>query len=512
MLIGAAGAEAAGSLTVAWDPNSEPDVAGYILWYGSQPGNYTTSIDVGTQTQIHITNLPNGATYYFAVQAYDTGGLESDLSAEIRGTVPVVLTGPVAAFGFEEGAGAVAGDASPNHNNASLSGATWSAAGRYGYAMSFDGVDDWLTVADSASLDLTGAMTLEAWVNPSALSGWRTVLMKEGASALSYSLYANDNMPKPAVYARIAGDSSSMGNSGTSSLPVNTWTHLAATYDGGSLRIFVNGSEVASPMPLTGSMAASTSPLRIGGNALFGGEYFQGKIDEVRIYARALSPAEIVADMGLPVSNGLAAAFSFDEGSGTTASDSSGNGNNGTVSGATWAAQGKFGGALKFDGVNDRVNVPDKPTLDLTNRFTVEAWVKPSVLTGWRTVLMKETPDGLSYALYANDNEPKPAAYGRINGSGFSNGSSGTAPLPVNAWTHLAATYNGSALALYVNGVQVDSQPVSGNLVTSNNPLSIGGSLVWGEFFEGWIDELRIYRRALTASEIQADMNTAVEP
>jgi hypothetical protein len=157
------------------------------------------------------------------------------------------------------------------------------------------------------------------------------------------------------------------------------------------------------------------------------------------------------------------------------------------------------------------VAVPDSAALDLTNRFTLEAWVNPTVLTGWRTVLMKETTGGLAYAVYANDNVPKPAVYARITGNGYSDGSSGTAQLPVNTWTHLAATYDGATLRIFVNGAQVGSQPVSGSLVTSTNVLSIGGSTVWGEFFDGWIDEIRVYGRALTASEIQTDMNTAVQ-
>jgi hypothetical protein len=500
----------AGSLTLAWDPNSESDLAGYILWYGTQPGTYTASVDVGNQTSYRVANLNDGATYYFAVQAYDGRGMASTRSSEVSATVPVVLTGPVAAFGFEEGAGTVAGDASGHANHATLRGPRWTTSGRFGRGLTLDGIDDWVTVADGASLDLTRGMTLEAWVRPARLSGWRTVLLKEGGGALAYALYAHDNAPRPSAYARLSGQTSSHGAFGTAQLPLNTWTHLAATYDNATLRLYVNGLEVHR-QALTGSMVTTTGALRIGGNSLWG-EYFEGTLDEVRVYARALSAAEINADMGAAVASGLVAAYGFEEGVGTATADASGKGHTGSLTGATWAAEGRFGRALRFDGIDDRVAVADSNALDLTNRFTVEAWVNPAMLTGWRTVVIKETADGLAYAVYANDNAPKPAAYGRIAGEGASRSSTGTTQLPVNTWTHLAATYDGTTLRVFVNGVEAGTTPMTGSLVTSANALSIGGSLVWGEYFEGLIDEVRIYNRALSAAEIRTDMSKAVRP
>jgi hypothetical protein len=87
---------------------------------------------------------------------------------------------------------------------------------------------------------------------------------------------------------------------------------------------------------------------------------------------------------------------------------------------------------------------------------------------------------------------------------------SGSSTLPANTWTHLAATHNGSTLRLYVNGTQVGTRSVSGALLTSSGALRIGGNSIWGEFFQGRIDEIRVYNRALTANEIQADMNAPV--
>ena len=107
-------------------------------------------------------------------------------------------SGLVASYDFDAGSGSVLADRSGNGNNGVLSGATWSKSGKYGGALTFDGVDDWVTVADSSSLDLTKGMTIEAWVNPAALSGsWRTVAVKEQPDQLDYALYAHTNQDGP---------------------------------------------------------------------------------------------------------------------------------------------------------------------------------------------------------------------------------------------------------------------------------------------------------------------------
>ena len=86
----------------------------------------------------------------------------------------------------------------------------------------------------------------------------------------------------------------------------------------------------------------------------------------------------------------------------------------------------------------------------------------------------------------------------------------GTAQLALNTWTHLAATYSGSVLNLYVNGTQVASQPATGQIVSSTGALKFGGNAIWSEWFNGLIDEVRVYNRALSAAEIQADMNAPI--
>src|SRR5262249_32543209 len=164
--------------------------------------------------------------------------------------------------------------------------------------LSFNGASSWVTVASASSLNLTGAMTLEAWVRPTALSGWQAVLLKETSNGLAYALYANDGAPRPAGYVHIGGDREA---SGTAALPLNAWSYLTVTYDGANLNMYVNAALVGS-LAQTGNIATSTGALRIGGDSVWG-EYFNGLIDEVRVYSRALQPVEIQNDMNTRVNS-----------------------------------------------------------------------------------------------------------------------------------------------------------------------------------------------------------------
>lgn len=218
--------------------------------------------------------------------------------------VNVFNTNLVAAYGFNENSGTVLNDNSGNNNNGTITGPTWSASGKFGAALSFDGSNDIVDIPDASSLDLTNGMTIEAWVNPSNVTGYKTILCKEnGTSNLAYTLAANNNTSGAANQrpnSRIRIGSNTRTVTGTSKLTLNTWMHLACTYDGATMRFYQNGVQV-STFATTGNMAVTTNLLRIGGSPALGTQYFAGLIDEVRIYNRALSQAEIQTDMNSPV-------------------------------------------------------------------------------------------------------------------------------------------------------------------------------------------------------------------
>jgi hypothetical protein len=212
----------------------------------------------------------------------------------------------------------------------------------------------------------------------------------------------------------------------------------------------------------------------------------------------------------VPGAGGLIAAYAFEESTGSTTADATGKGHTGTVTGTDWADDGKNGRGLWFPTGNNWVTIADANDLDLTNGMTIEAWVNPFGLGGWNTILMKEgTGSQFGYALYANDNSPWPAVTVQI--ANVDRSAVGTTAIPLNTWSHVAATYDGTTLRLYVNGVQVGSRAQTGTLRTTTGPLRLGGNDLWGEYFHGIMDDVRIYNRALTQTEIQTDMNTPVQ-
>ncbi|WP_084285447.1 LamG-like jellyroll fold domain-containing protein [Solirubrobacter soli] len=203
------------------------------------------------------------------------------------------------------------------------------------------------------------------------------------------------------------------------------------------------------------------------------------------------------------------AAYAFDETSGSSVIDATGKGHTGTITGATRTTTGKTGGALSFNGTSNSVSVPDANDLDLTTGMTLEAWVNPTNNTGWRTAVMKEKTGDLTYALYAGGSTTPLSTITTSAGYGEAPGPAGSAPA-VNTWTHLAGTYDGTTLKLYKNGALISSKAVTGSINAGTGPLKIGGNAIWGEWFAGQIDDVRVYNTALTAAQITTDMNTPV--
>ena len=137
---------------------------------------------------------------------------------------------------------------------------------------------------------------------------------------------------------------------------------------------------------------------------------------------------------------GPRAAWAFEEAAGTSAADSTGNGHTGALQGSPTWTTGRVGGALSFDGVNDRVEVADADDLDLTTSLTLSAWIKLTAQPTWRGLLWKESSTtNLSYGLLF-DGSSKLHAYLRLPGG--IEMLSLTSQLPLDAWTHIALTYD----------------------------------------------------------------------
>lgn len=213
-------------------------------------------------------------------------------------------------------------------------------------SVDFDGVDDFIDCGNDPSLDITGtAITLEAWVYPTAFQAqiWQgNVVNKNDDSQSGYMLrvggagQVNFNFGSFGFWNEL--------NSPAGVLALNTWYHIAGTYDGTTSRIFVNGVEVATAN-YSASIASSSNPLYLGEDPQYTGRYFSGRIDEVRVWNVARTGTEVMNDMNDEVcttGSGLVAYYRFNDGVAggnnlgqNTLTDDSGNGNTGTLNNFT---------------------------------------------------------------------------------------------------------------------------------------------------------------------------------
>ena len=524
---------------------SKPAWFGNLKWPPYDPANG------GSMTPMSLTNLPAGYRFVYGVNppSGPTSGNQAPTAVatattSTTGVVPLAVTfsssgssdpeGTALSYSWNFGDGSTSTVANPSHS--------YTSAGSYVVR---------LTVSDGTNSSLSGAInvTVTAPVNLAPIAAVNAS-PKVGVMPLLVTFTSagtSDPEGSTLTYSWTFGD----GGTSTAANPTHTYSTASnftakltvsdGTNSTTSSNLVINVSAVATnyppspvanatpssgsaPLAVTFSSAGSADPegSTLSYNWNFGdgtsstaaspshtystnGNYAaQLTISDGTTSVSAASITISVAD----AASGLVAAYSFDEGSGITTTDVSGKTNTGTISNATWTAAGKYGGALTFNGTDALVVVPPSTSLNVTNAMTQEAWVYPTASkAGWSTVMHRQTD---AYYLHASspDGAMRPAG-GAIFG-GTESYVAGVSAIPLNTWTHLAATYDGATLKVYVNGILSSSKTVSGAVQSNANPLRIGGNYPYGQFFEGSIDEVRVYNRALSQGEIQTSMNTAL--
>ncbi|MEN6625836.1 MAG: LamG-like jellyroll fold domain-containing protein [Candidatus Sumerlaeia bacterium] len=283
-------------VALSWNESTDDQrVAGYDV-YCDGDRLLTTEM-----TSYAHSELSPSTQYVYQVAAFDDAGNQSvPAKVSVRTLdLPPIESGLVARYEFDEGSGTIAQDLSPLGNTAYIifnGGPVWR-PGKRGMCLAFNTTSgeynevDFVEVPRRDSLELGGGMTLMAWVNPSApLLGWQRVIAKEhDALTLGYFLAANAGHTD-SPWAGINIENNWVSDGGGDTLPAGTWSHLASTYDGHKLKVFVNAMQVAS-LDVGLPIQPTAGPLHIGGNDL--NEYFTGLVDQVMIFNRALAPAEI---------------------------------------------------------------------------------------------------------------------------------------------------------------------------------------------------------------------------
>lgn len=424
---------------------------------------------------------------------------------------------------FDEGAGFIVGDSSGKGNNGTLmndKAMTWT-NGYSGAGLYFDGTvgagATYVSIVDAASLHLSTQGSFAAWVRWEDTGRDSPILAKEGDGALSYwfgafgpahfgVLLDTDGNQPWAILDRDQGQ-----------VPQGQWTHLASTWDGTTVRHYLNGVLLNENASFPGPVFGGSGPLIIGANFPYNSTAFKGALDEVRLYNHALSGAEIRAIAG--VTTEMVGYWPLDEGSGILVADRSGRGNHGTLIHPrpfTWT-NGVIGSGLYFDGTtgveSTYVEIPDSPSLRMAGSISFAAWVRCEDIQRDAPVLAKEGDGKLSYWFGAFGVATEGAGPGNF---GILLDLEGSHPwtmtdrnqgmLPLGEWAHIASTWDGATIRHYLNGEPLaETAAFTGPIYVSDAFLAIGAnSLLNFTAFKGAIDEVRIYSYGLSAEEIRA--------
>lgn len=398
-------------------------------------------------------------------------------------------------------------DSSGNGNSGTRTG-TKVTTGKIGQALSFNGSNGFVSSTHSTSLNITGNITISAWVKPNAaaMAGYPMIVTK-GAVNTGYLLFLNSGLltfrltfsPDRNVTTNIR-------------LTTSTWNYITAVYDGTLAKVYVNGVFNNSASYAGVTLDSNTNSLGIGGRE---SNFLDGALDDVRIYNRALSGAEIAQlyTMGggkinktttvrPALLNGLVSWWTFDgkDMTANTSTDKSGNGNDGTRTG-TKVVVGKIGQALSFNGTGDYVTTTLTGFPTATADVTVSFWAKPqNTITDQSFILMAKTDDTsnrLSITFpYANviywD-------FGNSNNTGRLNVTMDASWYNKMAyWTFTSQT--GVGQKIYRNGVIIASDGDVSTFTKGSKSLNIGSPI--GNPWKGILDDLRIYSRALAPAEI----------
>ncbi|MDC0449170.1 LamG domain-containing protein [bacterium] len=410
-------------------------------------------------------------------------------------------------------------DSSGNGNDGTLygddgvddngSGLDCTATGKFGTGCELDGTDDYVDMGSFTGVDQIDTITYSVWISPD-------FIQTEGSDG-----YVLDIGSESRIFFKATLDdfrftmSTSDGQVGADTTGLtwtaDTWHHIVGTYDGTIAKVYWDG-ELNNSSPGTGTIDAVGIYSTYIGARSDDSNYWDGTIDNVRIYNRTLSPKEVQALYSW--APGPVAHYKFDENTGTTSTyDSSGNGNTGTMNGSMTEAdwiRGKHGSALEFDGSDDYISVADSTSLDITGKLTITTWLNPSSLSSYRFIMEKGEDDTDAYAFTTNGDE----LYFEWTPPGQSLQSKQTtaANLVVENWYHVAVVfdYPSDSIKFYLDGFENYSTSVTYDLRTTGDDLWIGKQNYLPSHPNHWIgqlDDIRIYNYARTQEQIVQDMN-----
>ena len=428
-------------------------------------------------------------------------------------------------YTFDEGGGTFASDSSGNGNDGTISGATWTTGKNEG-GLGFDGVNDYVTTP----LINNDEVSISAWFyknandttrNDAVFSGFRNNSNLQLREGFEFRFPSSASNTLEFVLVTQDGSGSRTARTARRNLlnSVGSWYHAVGTYNmtTGAQRLYINGELVHTATHPAGNTVVPMTyypDMRIGYSRVNSG-YFNGVIDDVRLYNRPLNDQEI-RTLYTAFTGDLQARYTLDEGSGTIANDSSGNGNHGAINGgATWAT-GRSGTGLSFDGLDDYVTIPriNNDEISITAWFFKNAndtTRNDAIFGGFRNNSNVQLREGFELRF------PSGASNNTLQFVLVTHDGSGTRTMrtaqwnlvnSVGSWYHATGTYNKTTgeQRLYVNGQLVNTQthPVGNTIVplTYYSDMRMGYSRVNAGYFNGVLDDVQLYKRALTDQEV----------
>jgi len=425
--------------------------------------------------------------------------------------------GLVLYYPMDEGSGTMVGDASGNGRTGTLSATnqpTWS-NGKLGKSLYFNGLTTGNQVTFSG-INVTNTHTISMWIKISAnCASYRNLFASNGGNGLYCLVDGGGN--------RITYYYGGLDHFSNTNISLNQWHHIAVVNNGGSVTFYLDGAAGGTASGAIAYTATNT------GNDLFA-ESFNGYIDDLRVYSRVFSAAEVLAlyksgsaKIGLSnpsqgtLADGLTGHWTFDgKDMVSNVADVSGNGRNGSLIGqtATTTTRGKIGQALKFDGTNDYVNTNATSGNFITaTEGTISVWLRPT--NSALTIPSMSSVQNARTAVSTSGLQEFGIFQAYINSDAADNiwiynniGSYRGVPYDLNEWIHITWVHSGGVLYAYKNGELIDSVSSGNTTLTAN--LWIGNNWGFGaatRFWNGDIDDVRTWSRALTASEIKQVYN-----
>ena len=426
-----------------------------------------------------------------------------------------------------------ANDQSGNGNNGTVNGATLTSDrfGNNNSAYSFDGSNNHILVSNNSTLSGFSDITISLWINisqfPSASNPFSGLVTKWygsgncGGMTDNYACYLRTNNQFIAGTNQYRNYPNMLQS--PSNLSTSNWYHLVMVHNsttGGS--IYINGTLV-STYNTSGALCSSTNPLYFGCDNGLGAinRFFNGKLDDIGIWNRALTQQEITAmyngvnysdtcnAVSGSLTNGLVGYWPFCG----NANDDSGNGNNGIVNGATLTADrfGNTNNAYSFNGVSNLIKVNNSSSFN-TFPMSISLWCKGNSQYGALISKYTSCSSNNGWQLHTMEGKASTYSYNFLGGAYLNCDGDSNTIISDNNWYNIVSTYDLSGVKIYVNNVLVLTKPYIGNgsmsAPTNIQDLYIGteinsiGCSPYNTFYQGIIDDIGIWNRALTQQEI----------